>query len=153
TALLALAALGTGITALTHQPVAATVVSSREEARFTPALDEARSGQSEHGAGAVVPDQGKRADGSTPEAAVRAFLAHMNRSDLKGAVDFVTDGKAENAADWIADMLRENGWQYTALNLRVETTGDAAVAWVEYQIRGDPGAAVRQAKNGGSRSE
>jgi hypothetical protein len=27
----------------------------------------------------VVPDQGKRADGSTPEAAVRAFLACMNR--------------------------------------------------------------------------
>jgi CubicO group peptidase (beta-lactamase class C family) len=152
-ALLALAALGTCITALTNQPLAATAVSSREEARFTLAPDEAGSGQPEHGARAVVPDQGERADGSTPEAAVRAFLARMNRSDLKGAVDFVTDGKAGNAADWIADMLRKNGWQYTPLNLRVETTGDAAVARVEYQIRGDPGAAARQAKNVGSRIE
>jgi RNA polymerase sigma factor (sigma-70 family) len=152
-ALLALAALGTGITALTYQRLAATAVSSREEARFTPAPAEARSGQPEHGARAVVPDQGKRADGSTPEAAVRAFLTRMNRFDLEGAVDFVTDGKPENAADWIADMLRKNGWQYTALSLRVETTGDAAVARVEYQIRGDPGAAARQARNGGSRIE
>jgi RNA polymerase sigma factor (sigma-70 family) len=153
TALLALATLGMGITALTHQPFAATVLSSREEAGFTLAPDEARSGQPELEARAVVPDRGERADGSTPEAAVRAFMARMNRSDLKGAVDFVTDGKAENAADWIADMLRKNGWQYTALKLRVETTGDAAVARVEYQIRGDPGAAARQAKNGGSRIE
>jgi RNA polymerase sigma factor (sigma-70 family) len=152
-ALLALAALGTAVTALTHQPRAATVVSCREEAPFTIAPDETGSGQPEHGPRAVVLDQGERADDSTPEAALRAFLARMNRSDLKGAVDFVTDGKAENAADWIADMLRKNGWQYTALDLRVETTGDAAVARVEYQIRGDPGAVARQAKNGGSRLE
>jgi RNA polymerase sigma factor (sigma-70 family) len=152
-ALLALAVLGTGITALAYQPLAATVAPSREEAQFTLAPDEARSGQPEHGGRAAVPDQGEGAAGSTPEAAVRAFLDHMNRYDLKGAVDFVTDGKVENAADWIADMLRKNGWQCTALNLHVETMGDSAVARVEHQVRGDPGAAARQAKNTGSRIE
>jgi RNA polymerase sigma factor (sigma-70 family) len=153
TILLALFALGTSITVLTRHPLAAIAESPREEAQFALPPDEAKLGHPECEAREVVPDRGERADRSTPEAAVRAFLAHMNRSHLKGAVDFVIDGKVENAADWIAEMLRKNGWEYTALNLRVETTDDAAVARVEYRIRGDPGADGKGGGDGGSRVE
>jgi RNA polymerase sigma factor (sigma-70 family) len=101
----------------------------------------------------VVEKKDAALDQPTPEAAVRSFLDCMNRSDLKEAAAFVANARSENAADWIADMLTQNGWHYTVRDLRMNIQGDIASARVEYQIRGDPGAAARHKHKDGSRIE
>src|SRR6266404_2338329 len=80
---------------------------------------------------------GRGSNLSSPEATVHSFIATLNRADLKSAAAFVDGGRVANAADWFADMMRQDRWTYTATDFRAKIDGTSAVVRVRTKLSCD----------------